>query len=77
MADNMPQLRKELSHIAGRARLSSAVEDIDKMIDLLTAAREQVASGSLWLRRTASPPMFPSPSNRTLQRQIPTRLASP
>ncbi len=55
MADKMPQLQKELAQIAGRARLTSAVEDLDNMIELLSNARELVASGS-W--PSACPPSY-------------------
>jgi hypothetical protein len=46
MADNMPGLKKELAHIGSKARLSSAVSDVDKMIALLSTAREQIASST-------------------------------
>ncbi len=45
MADAMPQLQAELSQIAGKAHLSAAVDDVDKIIAMLTAARQEVASG--------------------------------
>lgn len=44
MADNMPKLRAELSQIARKARLSSAVTDVDKIIARLMQAREQIAA---------------------------------
>ena len=47
MADGMPLLQRELSHIAGKARLSSAVDKVDKMIALLVEAREQISSGTV------------------------------
>lgn len=46
MAENMHQLQKELAQSTKNARLSSAVDDVDKMIALLTEARERVASGT-------------------------------
>lgn len=39
------QLQKDLDKLTGSAKLSDAVQDVDKVIDLLTAAREKVASG--------------------------------
>ncbi|EFW98654.1 regulator of gluconeogenesis [Grosmannia clavigera kw1407] len=44
MADKMPALRAELSQVARKARLSSAVNDVDKIIARLLQAREQIAS---------------------------------
>lgn len=45
----MPLLQRELSNIAGKARLSSAVDNVDKMIALLLEAREHIALGRLAL----------------------------
>ena len=47
MADGMPLLQRELSHIAAKARLSSAVDNVDKMIELLLDARAQISSCEL------------------------------
>ena len=43
----IPQLQKELSRLTGgnTARLSAAVDDVDKMIEVLTNARDQIAHG--------------------------------
>ena len=41
----MDALQKELSNLNKVARLSSAVEDVDNIIGLLSAARDQVARG--------------------------------
>lgn len=43
----IPMLQKELSRLTGggTARLSAAVDDVDKMIEVLTAARDQIAHG--------------------------------
>jgi hypothetical protein len=41
----MEALRRELNQQNKVARLSSAVEDVDKIIELLQAARDQVAGG--------------------------------
>lgn len=40
----MDALQKELSNPTKVARLSAAVEDVDKVIEMLNAARAQVAS---------------------------------
>ncbi|OTB17286.1 hypothetical protein K445DRAFT_315921 [Daldinia sp. EC12] len=40
------QLQKDLDKLTGSAKLSDAVQDVDKIIDLLTAARERVASAN-------------------------------
>ncbi|KAI2783620.1 CTLH/CRA C-terminal to lish motif domain-containing protein [Daldinia loculata] len=40
------QLQKDLDKLTGSAKLSDAVQDVDKVIDLLTAAREKVASAN-------------------------------
>ncbi|KAI0103481.1 CTLH/CRA C-terminal to lish motif domain-containing protein [Daldinia grandis] len=40
------QLEKDLNKLTGSAKLSDAVQDVDKVIDLLTAARERVASAN-------------------------------
>ncbi|OTA64057.1 hypothetical protein K449DRAFT_380999 [Hypoxylon sp. EC38] len=40
------QLQKDLEKLTGSAQLSDAVQDVDKIIDLLTAARERVASAN-------------------------------
>lgn len=45
MADNMPTLRNDLSMVARKARLTSAVEDVDSIISRLLAAREKIAAG--------------------------------
>lgn len=39
------QLQKDLDKLTGSKKLSDAVEDVDKIIELLTAARERVAAG--------------------------------
>ncbi|CAK7263979.1 hypothetical protein SEPCBS119000_000764 [Sporothrix epigloea] len=44
MADNMPTLHKDLLAIARKARLTSAVNDVDSMIAQLLAARESIAA---------------------------------
>lgn len=41
----MPTLRNDLSMVARKARLTSAVEDVDSIIAQLLAAREKIASG--------------------------------
>lgn len=40
----MESLQRELSSLSKAARLSSAVDEVDKIIELLTSAREQIAS---------------------------------
>ncbi|KAI1502960.1 CTLH/CRA C-terminal to lish motif domain-containing protein [Biscogniauxia marginata] len=40
----MLQLQKELQKLTGTAQLSNAIGDVDKIIDLLTKAREKVAA---------------------------------
>ncbi|KAI1464210.1 CTLH/CRA C-terminal to lish motif domain-containing protein [Daldinia caldariorum] len=40
------QLQKDLEKLIGSAKLSDAVQDVDKIIDLLTDAREKVASAN-------------------------------
>lgn len=40
------QLQKDLEKLTSSARLSDAVQDVDKIIDLLTTARERVASAN-------------------------------
>lgn len=45
MADNMPTLRNDLSMVARKARLTSAVEDVDSIIARLLEAREKIAAG--------------------------------
>ena len=45
MADNMPTLRNDLSMVARKARLTSAVEDVDSIIARLLEARERIAAG--------------------------------
>ncbi|KAL1913492.1 hypothetical protein Sste5344_000454 [Sporothrix stenoceras] len=44
MADNMPTLRNDLSMVARKARLTSAVEDVDSIIARLLEAREKIAA---------------------------------
>ncbi|ERS99966.1 hypothetical protein HMPREF1624_03335 [Sporothrix schenckii ATCC 58251] len=44
MADNMPTLRNDLSMVARKARLTSAVEDVDNIIAQLLEAREKIAA---------------------------------
>ena len=44
MADNMPTLRNDLAQVARKARLTSAVQDVDKILARLVEAREQIAS---------------------------------
>ena len=39
------QLQKELDKLTSSAKLSDAVQDVDRVIDLLVAARERVAAG--------------------------------
>lgn len=46
MADNMPTLRNDLSMVARKARLTSAVEDVDSIIARLLEAREKIAAGT-------------------------------
>ncbi|OAA65984.1 regulator of gluconeogenesis [Niveomyces insectorum RCEF 264] len=61
MADNMPGLHAELAKISQRARLTSAVEDVDSVIARLLEAREKVAleqdphAASLVLTRLQNP----------------------
>lgn len=45
---DIPGLLKELDRLANGTteRLTAAVEDVDRIIDLLTQAREQVAQGA-------------------------------
>ncbi|CAK7228305.1 hypothetical protein SBRCBS47491_006862 [Sporothrix bragantina] len=45
MADNMPMLRKDLAAVARKARLTSAVNDVDSIIAQLLEARESIAAG--------------------------------
>jgi len=48
----MESLQKALAQTNNTHRLSSAVDNVDKIIELLSAAREQVAGGwfsSAWL----------------------------
>ncbi|CAK7198827.1 hypothetical protein SEUCBS139899_001494 [Sporothrix eucalyptigena] len=45
MADNMPTLRKDLQAVARKARLTSAVNDVDSIITKLLEARESIAAG--------------------------------
>lgn len=44
---DIPKLLSELDRLANgtTARLTAAVEDVDKIIEILTKAREQVAEG--------------------------------
>ena len=39
------QLKKDLDKLSRSAKLEDAVQDVDKVIDLLVAAREKVAAG--------------------------------
>ena len=43
----MLALEKELEKLTKTARLSNALADVDKIIDMLTTAREEVESGQL------------------------------
>ena len=51
----MASLQKALADVNKLPRLSSAAEHVDKIIELLTAAREHVAGGS------STPPSAPLP----------------
>ncbi|CAJ2499903.1 Uu.00g027560.m01.CDS01 [Anthostomella pinea] len=42
----MQDLQRELQRLTGSARLSDAVDDVDKIIDILTSARERVAASN-------------------------------
>lgn len=42
--DAMPQLHKDIQALAGKARLTEAVADIDDLIQKLTEARQSVAA---------------------------------
>lgn len=42
----MLQLEKELENLTRSARLSDALGDVDRLIDMLTEARQKVAEGS-------------------------------
>ena len=44
MEDAMPLLREELRKLRAKANLSHAVAESDKLIDILTKAREEIAS---------------------------------
>jgi E3 ubiquitin-protein transferase RMND5 len=42
----MLQLHAELEELNKTAKLSDALSDVDKIIELLTATREKIASGT-------------------------------
>lgn len=41
----MSQLQKDVEKLINSAKLSDAVQDVDRIIDLLSEARESVAAG--------------------------------
>ncbi|KXJ91312.1 putative regulator of gluconeogenesis Rmd5 [Microdochium bolleyi] len=43
---SMLQLERDVQKLAGSAKLSDAVEDVDKLIDLLLAAKERIATAN-------------------------------
>lgn len=49
----LESLLEDLSRVNKLPRLSAAVDDVDKIIALLSSAREQVAGGELSLSQTA------------------------
>lgn len=49
----LESLLEDLSRVNKLPRLSAAVDDVDKIITLLSAAREQVASGEPTLSQAA------------------------
>jgi hypothetical protein len=49
----LESLLEDLSRVNKLPRLSAAVDDVDKIIALLSSAREQVAGGELPLSKTA------------------------
>ena len=54
----MLQLEKELEKLTRSARLSDALGDVDRLIDMLTEARQKVAEGSFlcrWAARAVRP----------------------
>lgn len=52
----MLQLEKELEKLTKSARLSDALGDVDRLIDMLTEARQKVAEGCFfYLGTTRSP----------------------
>ena len=60
---DIPALLKELDRLANNtsSRLTAAVNDVDKIIDILTQAREQIADCT---SSTPIPPAVASPSRR-------------
>jgi len=50
----MLELQKELKKFSQGAKLTSAVQDVDKLIELLVNARESVAAGMPFLSRPYS-----------------------
>lgn len=60
---DIPGLLSELDRLANGTtdRLTAAVDDVDKILEILTNAREQIAQGTQ--TPNSPPPLPPNPSN--------------